>query len=384
MTKEADPSESVEPSTDDAPVRRRKLKPQAIAAIILAAVLVAVGGAWLANDLSQRRAVPDLAGTTLQAALDAVAAVDLELDVTASDIIAGLRDENTVVAQQTPAPGEILKAGDAVSIFVEGREVLVPELTGLSLSDARIAVSKAEFTLVHKFGDNQTPDSWLISKQSIRADNRHPAGSEIDVSFEVPEILMPEVLGSEVEMARSDLLGLGLLVVEVGEGTHVASASTTSGELIEPFAKVELVLGFAVADVVGMTFSEAREALSSFPNVTTNGHHSRPITSQSVPAGSFITKDTEIVLTSPGPETVYRIIGNGSSAMITWSAPGSFNIQQDTNASLPWEVRFPTDSGYTNFNAQINDGDSITCQVERNGKIVRELTSTGYFAFISC
>jgi hypothetical protein len=195
---------------------------------------------------------------------------------------------------------------------------------------------------------------------------------------------MPEVLGSEVEMARSDLLGLGLLVVEVGEGTHVASASTTSGELIEPFAKVELVLGFAVADVVGMTFSEAREALSSFPNVTTNGHHSRPITSQSVPAGSFITKDTEIVLTSPGPETVYRIIGNGSSAMITWSAPGSFNIQQDTNASLPWEVRFPTDSGYTNFNAQINDGDSITCQVERNGKIVRELTSTGYFAFISC
>lgn len=378
-------SEQIEiEQTAASPRNRRWSSPKLLVPVLAAAVLIAGGGIWLGVDSSKKRIVPDLVGLTLRAAEQEASDVDLVLATDIEDDVKGLSDSNTEVEEQHPEAGSVLRTGESVQVVVVGREALVPELVGLPFTEAKKSLVSAGFVLQHRFGRNTPPDTWLIAEQSPSAGGEAAAGSRIEIEFDVPEILMPDLSGVAVGEASALLAEAGLLVNLSGDGTHVASMSEVVGAPLEPFTRVTLTAGYMMPNVIGKTSTEARELLSSFENVTTSGHPSRPITSQSIPAGQFTSKDTEITLTSPGPETVYRIFGNGSKAMITWVRPGGFDIQQATDASLPWETRFETDSGTAIFSGQIYDGDSITCQLERNGKVVKELTSTGPYAVVQC
>lgn len=364
--------------------KKRLISRKTLIALVSAGALVIVGGTWFGFDMSQRREVPDLKGLTLTEAEETLSKADLILDAELTDAISYLKDENTIISAQTPSAGSTLGAGDSVNVTVLGREKKMPNLVGMSIEEANDQVASEEFVLHHRFGDHTLPSSWLISDQSVAAGENTAAGSGIDIELDVPDIVMPAVTGQDrLEVGRT-LAGIGVEAMFTGEGSHVATSSVPSGTTLEPFAPVELTLGYRVPNLIGMSVSDAKSAMSDFPNAKFVGELSRPVVAQSVPVGAVIAAETDITVTSPPQETVYRILGSGSTASISWAVPGSFSIQQATNASLPWEMRFPTSSGIAVFNAQLQSGDSITCQLERNGKIVKELTSSGPYAVVQC
>jgi hypothetical protein len=110
----------------------------------------------------------------------------------------------------------------------------------------------------------------------------------------------------------------------------------------------------------------------------------RPVTSQDPAADTIVVPGTSVTITLEPESTVYEVVGNGSRASVTWIPPNSYNISQDTNATLPWRMSFPTGSGYGNFNAQILNGNSVTCNIYVNGKLVKTATSTGQYAVVMC
>ena len=381
-----DAETQVDASGEEATEPRSPRKPnwKLIISIGAVAALAIAGGVWLGYDLSQRRDVPDFAGLTLEEAKAAASDADLSLDVTIAENLLDLNDENTIVSEQGTAPGSVLKAGDSMSVTVLGRDARVPDLVGLSYEEAEDLIAEAQFVLAHDFDDNRPPNAWPIISQGVAASKMLASGSELKLRFEVPEIVMPALAGAEVGEAESELTQLGLLPEQDEAGTHVASTSIEAGTVLEPFTNVVLTLGYSMPNVVGKTHSEAKEMLSAFSNVTFDGHSARPITAQSVRAGTVVSSEAAVTITSPGPETIYRIIGNGYSASVTWAPPGSFSIQQANETSLPWVKSFPRDSGISVLSAQVYGGDSITCQIERNGKVIREATSTGAYAVVTC
>lgn len=355
-----------------------------ITALGLSLALLLTGGVWLVQDLSQRRTVPDVLGRMTSGAIHMLEEVDLTVSTTIPPSVGKLREFNQNVAKQVPAAGEVVRAGDEVQILVGPREVEVPDFIGMTVIDAEELADQGEFRFEDELGDNTPGTSWPISAQSIQAGEFSPAGSAITLEFDIPEIIMPTVSGQKLQDAVVALGKIGLDPVLVGGGDHVISSEIAPGTALEPFTSVSLLTGYVMPDVVGKPSREAKEALKIFPNTSASTSSTFKVTAQSIPAGSIIPKDTEILLTVPGPSTTYRVLGNGSASAVTWAAPGAFSIQQATGVNLPWEVSFPTDTGTAVFNAQLQDGDTITCQILRNGELVKELTSTGAFAFVQC
>lgn len=349
------------------------------------ASLVAICGIGFSVHLSTQRTVPDLEGQTPGSALQVVEGLDLILHEEKREQISALRDENQRIAGQQPAAGEVLRKGEAVTVTVGARAVELPDVRGMTTREAEEALDRGQLVLNTRFeGKDLTNLPWKITSQTMPGGSKVPAGQMFAVQYDIPVIRVPEVSGLKLSEAEEQLRSLAILPLWKGEGDFVISASFKPGTTVKPFTEVTLAAGFKMPDVVGMTLYEAQQELSGFENVTSTTTSSRPISAQNVAPGAVVSADAEIVLTIPGPSTVYRITGNGSSAAITWAAPGSFSIQQATAASLPWEMSFPTDSGTAVFNAIASDGDVITCQLVRNGKVVKELTSTGAFAVVQC
>ena len=94
--------------------------------------------------------------------------------------------------------------------------------------------------------------------------------------------------------------------------------------------------------------------------------------------------NAEVTVTLEEPSVVYEVVGNGSRATITWIPPGTYSISQAVDEPLPWRKSFPTGSDYANFNAQMMNGNSITCNIYVNGELVKTNTSTGPYAVVSC
>jgi hypothetical protein len=79
----------------------------------------------------------------------------------------------------------------------------------------------------------------------------------------------------------------------------------------------------------------------------------------------------------------YRISGNGSSALITYSVDGS--IEQANDASIPWSKVIPTGGIALVLSAQDKDGTAITCEIIGvDGSVLSRHTSTGAYAIAQC
>nr|WP_223169471.1 PASTA domain-containing protein [Microbacterium sp. MF43] len=150
-------------------------------------------------------------------------------------------------------------------------------------------------------------------------------------------------------------------------------------------SSVKLEWGVKVPNVVGATDLAATSTLSNAGlEVSGSTSGSQKVSSQQPKAGTIVEPGSDVAITLEAPSIVYEVVGNGSRASITWIAPGTYNISQATNEPLPWRKSWPGDSSYRNFNAQILDGTSITCNIYVNGQRVRTNTSTGQYAVVSC
>lgn len=92
---------------------------------------------------------------------------------------------------------------------------------------------------------------------------------------------------------------------------------------------------------------------------------------------------------SGGPAAVvYELVGDGSATSVTYSVDGSAGIAQEAQARLPWRkevtfsegaLRIATLSGQ---NGQ--RGGNLTCRITVDGQVVREITSSGQYAVVTC
>ena len=387
---------SAAPQPDMKPSRWRPSKRTImIAAIVLGVLLLGVL-VWVVVDQVTRVSVPAAEGETLADATTAledagfVVEVDSESSFCRSE---GPTQELCVVSSQSPDAGERVHP-DTVTLEAVPAEVDVPVMEGMTFDEARAAAGEVGLTVVPFDGaDAQVEghEDWPVLGQSELGTAK--AGSSVKVRLERPLVDAPTVVGVSLATAMDALREAGFKPIATNNPGSTLDASwvvtgsepaVTDGKL--PLnSEVKLTWGVQVPNVVGMTDSAAQSALLNAglkPRGTVSS--SRKVASQDPAAGTMVTRNTDVTVTLEEASTVYEVIGNGSRASISWIAPGTYDISQAADEPLPWRKSWPTSSGYRNFNAQMMNGTSITCNIYVNGQLVKTNTSTGQYAVVSC
>ncbi|WP_169583343.1 PASTA domain-containing protein [Microbacterium thalassium] len=368
-----------------------------VAAVVVVVTIVLSVLTTVIVDQVTRITVPQAEGEPLA---DAIAAVEdsgletkivTESDFCEDDVRAA---ELCVVQSQRPEPAERVHTDRTVVLEVVPMDVVVPEMSGMSLDEAQAASAGIGITVEAADPTADRVDGfeeWKILEQT--ATGSMAAGESVYVTLDRPLVDAPDVVGLPLEAALDQLTVAGFEPRPAGppaddyDPAWVVTATNPAamdGKL--PIASsVKLEWGVKVPNVVGATDLAATSTLSNAGlEVSGSTSGSQKVSSQQPKAGTIVEPGSDVAITLEAPSIVYEVVGNGSRASITWIAPGTYNISQATNEPLPWRKSWPGDSSYRNFNAQILDGTSITCNIYVNGQRVRTNTSTGQYAVVSC
>jgi len=168
--------------------------------------------------------VPDLVGKTVGQALQVLSDKELYLKKTGEQYNENIPDGSIV--SQEPMPGSAVKEGKVIKVIVSsgGQVVIVPELVGKSLREARILLRQAGLVL----GEETGAYSDKIKKDFIIAQDPSPEeivarGHLINLAVslgptreaEVP--LMINLLGQNILSARRILREMNLTLGEIRE-----------------------------------------------------------------------------------------------------------------------------------------------------------------------
>lgn len=368
--------------------RGRLLAFGGLAATLLAGIAVVVFGL--------RVSTPDLVGLNEEGAVDVTVSAGLTWSEENVSWQSTVPREFQVVADQSPSPGEIVWRGSEVVIAMQPGPVSVPDVVGLSLAAAESALESVGLRFDAEFKQDPRSSDWTVVSQDVAAGESLEAWSVIELELEVPDVSIPELIGLTVSGAAAEAERAGLLV-QVSPGTaendwEVLTQSLAAGDSVRFGTVVEIVAApplITVPSVLGLSQSQARSELEELGFVVafspTGADSDWSIASQSPAAGSAAREGSTVTVVLREPRIVYSVTGNGSRASITWTIPGSTgSIAQDGNASLPWSISFPYQSGYTSVLAQMLNGSSITCTITVNGVVTKQVTSTGQFAIAVC
>lgn len=194
-------------------------------------------------------------------------------------------DEGYVI-EQDPEAEEKAKENTVVRLTVssglEGEEITVPDVRGMSEDDARRALVNAGFvdSLIHTIYDySDTVDNGLVFETSPEANANATKEAEIEIKVSKgarrPEkIDVPNVVGQDVEAAKTQITNAGFTVGSVTQQTNnatvgqVLSQSPTSGK-VDPGTTINLVVSRGPdqvqvpSNLIYGTLDDARKALSN-------------------------------------------------------------------------------------------------------------------------
>ncbi len=236
----------------------------------LVLVTLVLGAIWLPGAFSgEGIRVPDVTGMTLDEARRALEQAGLKLGALTPDASDTTAPQGTVLSQD-PAAGASVDKGSAVDIVVAGSgNVVVPDLVGLSQTDAEAAIAAAGLALESVLED-YSPDV--------------PPGSVVEQT---------PAAGSSVPYGTA-------VTISVSRGASPAPSPTSSAG---PGAK-------AVPNLVGLTQDEAVTALqvSGFAAVAST------MSSDTVPFGQVMAQDPQTgVYAQPGTN-VSIVVSTGPAA----------------------------------------------------------------------
>ena len=192
---------------------------------IIAAVLLA--GQFILGGANARVSVPNLEGLTIESAQQLLAANNLILGGQSAEV--SDRPEGRVIAQQ-PATGETIEEGQAVNVSVSsGKEkATVPQLVGLSsVNDARTALSDANLQIGPiTESDSEQPAGYVLSQSPLESTQVN-AGSTVAITVASGSRMVPKLIGSSEDQARSDIVQAGFdpQVIYQDIGTDVAAGT---------------------------------------------------------------------------------------------------------------------------------------------------------------
>lgn len=377
----------------------------------IVALFVMGTGIWFVNDNAKKRVVPDLVGQSYASAEALLKESGLGLTAKPAGLIEEVSGEYVEIVEQSFEAGSRIYEGSTIEVSVDPREVDVPHVVGSTFDQAEKDLAAAGLVLERV---NAIPDdldevsksvvlTWTVTDQSLDPAKKVDAGTRVVLSLDIPNVQVPELTSkagavTSLESAQSSFeasvtgeLSRGLLQpVFTGKGYVPLSVTPAAGATVPAFTKVTVTLGMPMPDIVGeeIAVSEAVAKLEAmgFSNITQTNDDDTVVVGQNIGSGTVIAADASINLENKPKGYAYRVEGNGSVADITWSQPGGHGMQQANGESIPWEIVFdPAMSGRTYLSAFLSDdGSEITCQVIKDGVVIKENTSTGEYAMVSC
>lgn len=219
--------------------------------------------------------------------------------------------------------------------------VKVPSLYGMSESDAKATAKAHHLKFEYDTDDILTASTSIpeiavdVKSQSPKAGKEVKKGTILHASLELAQLTVPDEVGSACSDAVTDLTANGF----------TSTSSCADGAIVK---------------------------------------------SQNPAAGAIATGLSEVSLISTVPMVVYSVSGNGGySNVITFTKPGTVDIEQASNARLPWHASFPEPGpdaidNFESISAQDENGTSISCTITDNGVVVDHETATGRYAIVEC
>lgn len=175
------------------------------------------------------------------------------------------------------AVGLVLIALAVLAYLLFGRQVTVPEVTGITIEQAEQRIEEAGLT-VGDITAEETADAekGTVLDQNPDAGTTARRGSEVDlvVAGEVADVQVPDVIGADEDEATATLEEAGFQVAvtnapsdTVAKG-NVISQTPGAGQAVPPGTTVGIVVSsgvqvqnVAVPNVVGLTRQDAEAAL---------------------------------------------------------------------------------------------------------------------------
>ena len=293
--------------------------------------------------------VPDVVGLVQSATVSAITNAGLTVGTVTEEYSATVPPGKVI--RQSPPAGNSVLAGSVVNLVLSKgpQSVTVPDVVGLSGTDAYLALSNAGLALdavAEEYSDT-VPAGRVIS-QNPPAGNSVSPGSTVDlvVSKGPQFVTVPNVVGLSGTDAFTALSNAGLSVGTVAEeysatvpAGKVISQNPIAGNNVSPSSAVDLVLSRGgtqpgtVPNVVGMTQAAAAAAITS-SGLTVGTVAEMP--SATVPAGNVISQSplagnnaspgsaVDLVLSKgPQPVTVPNVVGlSGTDAFTALTNAG--------------------------------------------------------------
>lgn len=299
-----------EPDAPSAKQRRRRLP----MLLLLAAVLACAGGAGWWFTAGTHSTVPSIIGVQLSDAQAALASASLTATTTEqwSKSVA----EGAVIDAQ-PIPGTSVRHGTSVTLVVsKGPErYKVPELPGLTVDEATIALTSVKLTLgkTTMQYDDQIAPGVIISSNPTAGQVSHP-GDVVDlvVSKGPAPIAVPSLSGKSLATATSTLQSLGFSASSATEYSDnlpngsVIRSEPGSGTLLQRGSHVKLIVSkgpapVRIPDVFKQSQSKAESLLKAaglqVKVLKSSGRLLGLVKSQSPAAGSVVPKGSTVTIT---------------------------------------------------------------------------------------
>lgn len=211
------------------------------------------GNFWSSENIT----VPNVVGKPVEVAETTLKKLDLKVsvdEIASDDVPAGQ------VISQTPAAGTNVKARRIIHLTVSkgGSAMLIPDLKGLTLEQAKERLDKLGLTLgaVENGNDPDKPSDVIIS-QSPESGAKATKGTRVNIVINMKQkTSVPNVVGMSLSDARNTLLGKKLSV-----GTITSSDGTSADDASAVVTAQDPAGGESTSsDVVNLTISGKKKA----------------------------------------------------------------------------------------------------------------------------
>lgn len=332
-----------------------KILTAVVAVIIVFIIVFAVGKAagvfspfgkgTVAEEKEDTVKVPSLLGMTEEEARKELKDKKIALGITVAGEEESDRYAEGQISNQDPAGGETVKKNTTINITIstgiKTKNVLVPDVSGMSEEDAQKALEEKNLTV--GTSDFVYSDSY---KAGEVIETMPAAGSEVPEETEVimkvckgtEKKTVPNVVGKKDETAQKELINAGLTVGEVGYEYNdkvakgkVISQSIKAGSKVEPGTSIKIVVSngkkpdekVKVPNLGNKTYQEAKSLLESYGLVAANGgeeESDEPIgkVSRWSSAGKSVKKGTTVTIwISSGPGEPEPTLPDNSGGDVT-------------------------------------------------------------------
>lgn len=251
-----------------------KKKAGIVAVVVAVLALIAAGVFAFGLGSGDKIDVPDVMGKTAEEAQLAIEQAGFKVGEV-KNVYDDSAEPGTVVGQN-PKGGEKAEKGSKINIDVSqgSEEIEVPDVSGMSLDDARKAITVAGFSVgetTKEYSDSVEENK--VMKQTPAAGTMAAQGSKVDlvISQGKDEIEVPDVEGLSLEAARAKIERAGLKLTQAGQQNSssvdvdcVISQSPSSGTKVPEGSSVSVVISLgkedtsvSVPNVVGETRDSA-------------------------------------------------------------------------------------------------------------------------------